>query len=164
MNSLRNTIIGTLLVAAGSAQGAFAQTTIITDSKSLERGRYVVKLAGCNDCHTPNFGPSGGKVPEKEWLTGDQLGWRGPWGTTYPTNLRLSMAKLTENQWVALAKSAQFRPPMPWWALHDMTEQDLRAMYKFIRYLGPAGKLAPVFVPPGQEPKGPYVLMPTPPN
>ncbi len=57
----------------------------------VERGRYLIQIAGCNDCHTANYAPSGGKVPEKEWLTGDALGWRGPWGTTYPTNLRLYM-------------------------------------------------------------------------
>ena len=28
---------------------------------------------------------------------------------------------------------------MPWFALHDMHEQDLRAFYRFVRYLGPAG-------------------------
>lgn len=45
---------------------------------SIEQGRYLVKTAGCNDCHTPNYPQSGGKVPEKQWLIGDQLGWRGP--------------------------------------------------------------------------------------
>lgn len=70
------------------------------------------------------------------------------------------MQKLTEAQWVKLAKTTQFRPPMPWFALRDMTAPDLRAIYRFIKYLGPAGELAPAFVPPGQEPKGPYILFP----
>lgn len=56
--------------------------------KYIERGRYLVKVGGCNDCHTAGYGMSAGKVPEKDWLQGDQLGWHGPWGTTYPTNLR----------------------------------------------------------------------------
>jgi len=25
-----------------------------------------------------------------EWLLGSAIGWRGPWGTTYPPNLRLT--------------------------------------------------------------------------
>ena len=33
------------------------------------------------------------------------LGWRGPWGTTYPTNLRLYFQDLTENEWVRKAKT-----------------------------------------------------------
>ena len=75
-----------------------------------------MKIAGCNDCHTPSYMQSAGKIAEKEWLTGEQLGWRGPWGTTYPANLRLAMQKLTEDQWVKLAQTAQtaqFRPVPP---------------------------------------------------
>jgi hypothetical protein len=25
---------------------------------------------------------TGGNIPESQWLMGDKLGWRGPWGTT----------------------------------------------------------------------------------
>jgi hypothetical protein len=46
--------------------------------KHIERGRYLIRIAGCNDCHTANYAMRGGKVPEAEWLTGDDLGWRGP--------------------------------------------------------------------------------------
>ena len=141
-----------------------AQSSPTPDMKSVERGRYLAKIAGCNDCHTPGYFQTGGKVAEKLWLTGDQLGWRGPWGTTYPANLRLVMQNMTEKQWLKIAKTAEFRPPMPWFALHDMTTADQRAIYRFVRYLGPAGQAAPAFVPPGQEPKGPFVQFPEPPK
>ncbi|MDX1487796.1 MAG: hypothetical protein R3268_06320, partial [Acidiferrobacterales bacterium] len=59
------------------------------DPKLVERGRYLSVIAGCNDCHTSGYLWSNGDVPEKDWLTGDTLGWRGPWGTTYAVNLRL---------------------------------------------------------------------------
>lgn len=132
-------------------------------SKELARGKYIVQIGGCNDCHTPGYAMSGGKVPEKDWLVGDQLGWRGAWGTTYPVNLRLYMQKLTEAQWMKTAKSIETRPPMPWFALHAMTDADLRALYRFVRHLGPAGAEAPAYVPPDQEPKPPYVQFPGPP-
>ena len=164
MSALHSLMIGTAFLAATSAQYAFAQAPKTPESKSLDRGRYLVKITGCNDCHTPGYTQTGGKVPEKQWLTGDQLGWRGPWGTTYASNLRLSMRNLSEDQWVKIAKNAQFRPPMPWFTLHDMNEQDLRAIFRFIRYLGSAGEPAPAFVPFGQDPKGPYVLFPQPPK
>jgi hypothetical protein len=164
MSALHSLIVGAAFLAAATAQYASAQTPKPPDSKSLDRGRYLVKIAGCNDCHTPGYMQTAGKVPEKQWLTGDQLGWRGPWGTTYASNLRLYMRNLSEDQWVKTAKTARFRPPMPWFALHDMTTQDLRAIYRFIKYLGPAGEPAPAFVPPDQEPKGPHVLFPQPPK
>jgi mono/diheme cytochrome c family protein len=161
MYTLYSFMIGIAFVAAASAQNVFAEAARTAESKSIDRGRYIVKIAGCNDCHTSGYAQTGGQVPEKQWLTGDQIGWRGPWGTTYPGNLRLFMQNLSEDQWVKIAKTAQFRPPMPWFALHDMTEQDLGAIYRFIRYLGPAGKPSPAFVPAGEEPKGPYVLFPS---
>ena len=130
----------------------------------VDRGRYVVKIGGCNDCHTAGYAPTGGKVPEKEWLTGDLLGWRGPWGTTYPTNLRLYMQDLTEEQWVKKAKTLMTRPPMPWFNVRDMTTRDQRAIYRYLRHLGPAGKPAPAYVPPDKTPSGPYVQVPAPPK
>jgi mono/diheme cytochrome c family protein len=130
----------------------------------VERGRYLVRITGCNDCHTAGYALSGGKVPESQWLTGDALGWRGPWGTTYPTNLRLSMQDLTEEQWVKKAKTLNARPPMPWFNVRDMSASDLRAIYRYVRQLGPAGKPAPAYVPPGETPSGPYVQFPAPPK
>jgi mono/diheme cytochrome c family protein len=129
-----------------------------------ERGRYLTTIAGCNDCHTPGYAMSGGKVDEKQWLIGDTLGWRGPWGTTYPVNLRLYMEQISEKEWVEQAQTLETRPPMPWFALNRMTPSDLRAIYRFIRSLGPAGEKAPAFVPPNQEPRPPYVMFPAPPK
>ena len=146
-----------------AAYAADAPKSQAASSKELARGRYIVQIGGCNDCHTPGYAMSGGKVPEKDWLVGDQLGWRGAWGTTYPVNLRLYMQKLTEAQWVKTAKSIETRPPMPWFALHAMTDADLRALYRFVHHLGPAGAEAPAYVPPDKEPKPPYVQFPGPP-
>ena len=154
------------MLAAVSAQTDAAQPseTAKADSKQIQRGRYLAKIAGCNDCHTAGYAMSGGKVPESQWLTGDQLGWRGPWGTTYAVNLRLYMRDMTEGEWVKRAKTMKTRPPMPWFALHDMTAQDLRALYHFVKSLGPVGEPAPAYVAPGKMPQGPYIQFPAPPK
>src|SRR4051812_45749301 len=107
---------------------------------TVERGRYIAKVAGCNDCHTPGYAMTGGQVPEKNWLVGDGLGWQGPWGTTYPANLRLVLSGMTEDEWVRTAKNLRTRPPMPWFALRDMSEADLRAFHRYVRSLGAAGE------------------------
>lgn len=152
---------GVAIIAVALAAGpAFARG----DAPSVERGRYVAQIAGCNDCHTAGYAMSGGKVPESEWLKGDALGWNGPWGTTYPPNLRLFMAKISEDDWVKYARTTQLRPPMPWFALRDMTDADRRSLYRFIRSLGAPGAPAPAYLPPGQTPKGPYVQFPAPPK
>ncbi|HEV7393776.1 MAG TPA: hypothetical protein VGO08_19195 [Burkholderiales bacterium] len=74
------------------------------------------------------------------------------------------MRDVSEAGWVQRAKSVETRPPMPWFTLRDMTEQDLRAIYKYVNALGPAGEAAPIYVPPGHEPKTPYVQFPAPPK
>jgi len=150
-----------ILAVALAATPVHAQKS---DDPQINRGRYLVQLGGCNDCHTAGYAPSGGKVPEAQWLLGDALGWHGPWGTTYATNLRLYMQDLTEDQWVKKAKTLNARPPMPWFNVRDMTTGDLRAMYRYIRSLGPAGKSAPAYLPPDKTPPEPVVRFPAPPK
>ena len=106
---------------------------------------------------------SAGKAPEQTWLTGSPLGYRGPWGTTYATNLRPRFQSMTADQWVRFARNVQTRPPMPWFVLHEMSEADLRAMHAFVASLGPAAGTSPNYLPAGQEPAPPYVTFPTPP-
>lgn len=148
----------------GGAMTAHAATSGAADAKDIARGRYLVKIAGCNDCHTPGWPQSGGKVPEAAWLTGDVVGFGGDWGTTYPSNLRLYMQGVSEAQWMTVARTQMMRPPMPWFALRDMSDADLRAIYRFIRKLGPAGQPAPAYLPPGQAAKGPVIQFPAAPK
>ncbi|TXL66440.1 c-type cytochrome [Zeimonas arvi] len=130
------------------------------DPALIARGRYLVQTAGCNDCHTPGYAEAGGQVPEKAWLTGDRLGWRGPWGTTYPTNLRLRLAEMSRDEWLRFARAMQPRPPMPWFNVRAMSDQDLTAIWAWVKAMGPAGEPAPQALPPGQAPVGPVVMFP----
>jgi mono/diheme cytochrome c family protein len=123
---------------------------------------FLDEITGCNDCHTARYAEAGGKVAEAERLKGDTLGYRGPWGTTYATNLRLSIGKMTEEQWLQYARSLRTRPPMPWFNVRAMNEGDLRAMHQYIRSLGISGNAAPAFVPPDKAPKPPFVQWPLP--
>jgi mono/diheme cytochrome c family protein len=150
--------------AAHSAEPQAAKSTSKRAAKQIERGRYLVVVGLCNDCHTAGFAESDGNVPEKDWLKGDTLGFRGPWGTTYAANLRLSLSRMTEDQWVSYAKALKARPPMPWYSLNQWNEQDLRSFYRYLRQLGPAGEPAPQALAPVQEPKPPYILWPVPPK
>jgi mono/diheme cytochrome c family protein len=145
-------------VAAPPAGAAYTP-----DPLQIERGRYLVKISGCNDCHTAGYMDKNGEVPEKDWLTGDMLGWSGPWGTTYGKNLRRWVPLFGEDQWVVYARNIKTRPPMPWYVLRQLEEKDLRAIYQYVRHLGPAGDPEPAYVPPGQEPPMPYMKFVAPP-
>ena len=139
---------------------AIAATTAIAagpDVAQVDRGRYLVRIGGCNDCHTAGYPEAAGKLPEGQWLTGSAVGFRGPWGTTYPTNLRLVLAPMSEAQWLARARS-EMRPPMPWFNLNAMSDADVRALYRYVRSLGAKGEPAPAYVPPGQAAQTPYIV------
>ena len=143
-----------LLLIAGAVLSASA----LAQQPDIARGRYIAIIGGCNDCHTAGYPQKGGQIPESEWMLGNPVGFRGPWGTSYPTNLRLNLSKMTESQWVAYAQKLQVRPPMPWFNLNKMNEADLRAFYHFVKSLGAAGKPAPEALPPNAEPKTPFVV------
>jgi mono/diheme cytochrome c family protein len=149
-----------LTLAAFSTLALLAQAAAAAgpgnDAPVIERGKYLARVSGCNDCHTPGYMQTDGKVATEKWLTGSSVGFQGPWGTTYPANLRLYLHDLSEAQWLARARQPM-RPPMPWFNLRDMSDSDLVALYRFIRSLGPAGEAAPVAVGPGESVATPYI-------
>jgi mono/diheme cytochrome c family protein len=161
MSHTLNISLAAVCFAVAAFQPAMAEHgSLSAEQRQIDRGRYVVRITGCNDCHTPGYAQTGGKVDESQWLMGDRLAWHGPWGTTYAVNLRLLINSLTEEQWVVQARNVHPRPPMPWWSLRDMNQEDLKALYAYVKWLGPAGEPAPTSLPPGQQPAGPVVQFP----
>jgi cytochrome c2 len=145
-----------LFCAAAVNTAVAAQAAPAATADDIARGRYMVLTGHCNNCHTGGYTAKQGDVPEKEWLLGNPVGFRSDLGTSYASNLRLTVRSFSEDQWVTYAKAAKPRPPMPWWSVQDTSESDLRAMYRFITSLGAAGQPAPAFVPPDREPPAPY--------
>lgn len=158
---------GFLSLACNSSRGEPKETPHVSGAKTpAEAGRYLIIIGSCHDCHTPGFAEKGWDVPESEWLTGDPIGLRGPWGTTYARNLRLTAQAMTEDQWVEMLRTRTALPPMPWVSVNGMSEPDMRAIYQYLKSLGPAGEQPPPLVPPDQEPTTPYIVFypPTIPN
>ncbi|MGQ0752571.1 MAG: cytochrome C [Betaproteobacteria bacterium] len=153
---MRTRRLALLLIPIAVWTGAAAAADKAPDKRQVERGRYLAIIGGCNDCHTPHYMERGGKVPESEWLTGSAMGFQGPWGTTYPANLRLMAQNMTEAQWIARSRAAM-RPPMPWFNLAKMTDSDLRALHRYLRRLGAKGDPAPAYAAPGTAVKTPYM-------
>jgi mono/diheme cytochrome c family protein len=141
-------LVATLIAGLGATRQAQAQPPADAEREMLERGRYMVVVGGCNDCHTPGYPEAAGQLPESQWLTGVPIGFQGPWGTSYATNLRLSVQSTSEDEWLKRVRSPLL-PPMPWFSVAQMQLDDARAMYRFIKSLGPAGRPAPTYVGPG---------------
>ncbi len=94
------------------------------------------------------------------------LGYSGPWGTTFASNLRIAIGSMTLENWRSYARQAKLRPPMPFWALNQMTQDDLDALWLFTRSLGKPGEPAPMALPLGVEPPLPSfrLMLPTAPQ
>jgi mono/diheme cytochrome c family protein len=157
------TLAAGMLIASSPAIAADPKPGKSSDramKESVERGRYLVAITGCNDCHTPNFSATGKKTAEKDLLTGTGVGHRGSWGTTYAPNLRLYFQTLDEDQWVQVAKEIERKPPMPYFSLNAMSGPDVRAIYRYINSLGAAGAPAPKFLFSSATPPQPYIQYP----
>jgi hypothetical protein len=90
-------------------------------------------------------------------MTGSNLGYRGPWGTSYPANARLEFQRISEDDWLFMVRTRGGHWPMVWHDVRFLKLADQRAIYRFIKHLGPRGTDAPADLPPGVEPKTPYI-------
>lgn len=143
----RNSVAAIVLLFAAQA-GA---------DSDIERGRFLMRIGGCNDCHTAGYIEQQGQVPEAQWLAGSPVGYQGPWGTTYAANLRLKLAEMSQAEWLVAARQQRL-PPMPWFNLATLDDADMLAVYRYIRSLGPAGEPAPAYVAPGGLVTTPYIV------
>jgi len=145
---------------AGSAcMGDERQQPQVSAGSDIGAGRYLTVVGGCNDCHTAGWNETHGKIPERNRLAGVPVGWQGPWGVTYASNLRLTAASMDEDAWVRMLRTRKDRPPMPWMNLNQMAEADSRAIYRYLKSLGPTGGQMPRGLPPGAAPETPFIPM-----
>ena len=112
---------------------------------TVENGRYLVEsVALCWACHTQRdektgelTGPRfGGATDFYEPSTPRQM-WNPPNITSDPETGKLG--KLSEDEFVARFRAGRVLPgsPMPWQGFAKMDEEDLRAMYRYLKTVPP---------------------------
>ena len=149
-----------LLLAIALTSALAAHANALPVASDIDSGKHLVLIGHCNNCHTAGYAATAGKVPEERWLAGNPVGWRGKGGTVYASNLRLFMRDLPEDAWLQVARAGQWRAPMPWWSLRDYSDDELRAIYRYVRSLQPLGTPAPAALPADQVPPRPYNQLP----
>jgi mono/diheme cytochrome c family protein len=131
----------------------------------------LVWAGGCVDCHTP--GTFYGAPDTTRMLSGSELGWVGPWGTTFPRNLTPDSTGIidwTEDQIVATIKTGHrpdgspLLPPMPWQAYsYGFSDEDLHCIAAYLKSLPPVHHVNPTKLPPGAQGTLPTLVFPPPP-
>jgi mono/diheme cytochrome c family protein len=117
---------------------------------TVAHGRYLVETAGCFDCHTQRLGPepnlalsfaggvdlpvpTGGKSMKSKNITPDASG-IGGWSRE-AFIARFAMYRLPEN--VPSVSKDDLSTYMPWSMYAFMTDEDLGAIYDFLRTVKP---------------------------
>ena len=111
-------------------------------SDPVKRGRFLVNLAGCADCHTPvdnHHVPIAGL----EFSGGQVL--QAPWGTVASANLTPDPSGIPYyNQAIFITAmrtgavgARQLNKTMPWSVVGTMTDEDLAAIFAYLATLKP---------------------------
>ena len=152
-------------------EGGMAPAGAADTVATAERGAYLATIMGCHDCHTP--GTFYDKPDFQRALSGSELGWTGPWGTSYARNLTPDMetgiGAYSEDDIIKTMQTgirpdgSHLNPPMPWPLYAHLTPKDVRSIAKYLKSIPPVTHRAPSVVPPGQKAKTPAFVLPFPP-
>lgn len=143
-----------------------------SDEQMLERGKLLVTVGGCDDCHTPkNFGPKGPELNMSKRFSGHPEGTQlpqvdpnvldhwglmsydltamvGPWGVSFGINLtpddetgigtwqpEMFINAMKTGKHLGVADGRPILPPMPWQNLAQVPDEDLNAIFMYLKSL-----------------------------
>lgn len=86
----------------------------------------------------------------------------GPWGTSFAANLtpdETGIGTWTETQFMNAMKQGKYRglegsrqllPPMPWQGYSELSNEDLKAIFAYLKSIKPVENIVPMAIPPSQ--------------
>jgi mono/diheme cytochrome c family protein len=122
------------------------------DQAPIAQGKYLVTIAGCNDCHTPGYFL--GKPDFSRTLAGSDVGFTIPGlgafvGRNLTPDKETGLGNWTDDQIIS-AFTAGIRPDgrrlapiMPWQELSHLTSDDAHAIVAYLRSLPPVKNAVP---------------------
>jgi len=173
-----------LLLGAAACMKPAPDSEASAAGARVERGKYLVTIGGCNDCHTPlRMGPKGPEpdmarmlsghpesfpitgataAPSASWLmtmAASGTAFSGPWGVSFAANLtpdqNTGLGIWTEDMFVKAVRTGRHMgvsrpilPPMPWPNVGAMNDNDLKAVYAYLRSIQPIHNRVPEPLPP----------------
>ena len=158
-------VVVAVLVAAASGQ-AQQRAGGAAAGASVDRGKYLVSITGCHDCHSPK---SEGMTPDPARLLSgrpattkipspangeihaslDFTAFYGPWGQTVASNLTPDAATglpgrgYNEKTFVQAMRTGKkpngggMQPPMPVEVYQNLSDDDLRSIWMYLQTLKP---------------------------
>ncbi len=149
-----------LIVLAAAAIGAMPlSTSARADDAQVTRGKYLVNLGGCSDCHTPGY--LLGKADMSRYLGGSDVGFEIPGlgvfvGRNITPDKETGIGDWTTEQIVTALQTGvrpdgrQLAPIMPYHALAGLTSEDVNAIAVFLKSVAPVSHAVPGPFGPGE--------------
>ena len=149
---VRSALAAVALIAL-SAAAAQAQSAV-------ERGKYLVVLGGCTDCHTPGY--FFGKPDMARYLGGSEVGFEIPGlgvflGRNITPDKESGIGNWSDAELVTAMTTGKrpdgrmLAPIMPWHALANLTKDDAMAITVFLKSLKPVSNKIPGPFGPGEK-------------
>jgi mono/diheme cytochrome c family protein len=167
-NIVRYLVVGSVAVVA------LCQPFVAVSKAQLEidRGKYLVTLGGCSDCHTPGY--FFGKPDMTKYLGGSQVGFEIPdLGVFHGPNLtpdkETGLGAWTDEQIVAAIQQGKrpdgrmLAPIMPWRAFANLSTADVKAIVAYLRTVPPVRNKVPGPFGPKEKPTS-FVMKIVPPS
>jgi len=164
-----------------------ANESKMNEQQLVEKGKFLVTVGGCDDCHTPkNFGPNGPELDMSKRLSGHPAGTVvapvdtsllhqyayfshdlttavGPWGVTFSANLtpdnetgigtwqpEMFVNAMKSGKHLGVADGRPILPPMPWQNMAQLSDEDLKCIFAYLKSLPSVRNKVPDPLPPDQ--------------
>ena len=125
----------------------------------VEYGHYLARIGGCYECHTPHE-DKGGLIESRPFAGGWEM--KGPWGRVVTANITPAphtfLGQASKEQFIGRfrsfagfnASNAPIAPKghntvMPWLAFSQMTDEDLGAIYDYLKTVKPDAAVVNTF-------------------
>jgi mono/diheme cytochrome c family protein len=153
-------ILSVAVAAAGAVAVAATLLPRAHAESPVERGAYLVVIAGCNDCHTPGF--FFGKPDKDKFLGGSDVGFEIPGlgvfnGRNITPDKETGIGAWTDAQ-IATAITTgkrpdgrQLAPIMNYAAFTHMTKEDVAAVVAYLRSIPAVHNKVPGPFKPGEK-------------
>jgi mono/diheme cytochrome c family protein len=144
------------MIVAALASAAILPSVAFADEAQIARGRYLVTISGCSDCHTP--GALLGSPDMKRYLGGSDVGFAIPGagvfvGENLTPDKETGLGSWTDPQIISAIRTGktpdgrELSPVMPYPALSKLTDADAQAIVAFLKSLQPVSNKVKNFGP-----------------
>ena len=158
-------VLGVAGLVAQSGTPA-AKPAASADAAKIARGKYLMTIGACNDCHSPKLDPQQHPDPRRPFsgrpqttqapsptsteihASLDLTAWAGPWGVSYGANLSPDSEtglkkRYTEASFIKTLRTGKkpegedLQPPMPWELYKVFSDDDIKAIWAYLQSIPP---------------------------